>query len=76
VDFVGDKPGNSGWTPKYRRNRKEVKRHMKHITNVSKPAKAAQTAWVSLKEVLWPGESLDGDQPFWILGGINDYLTK
>jgi len=49
---------------------------MKHIMNVSKPAKAAQTAWVSLKEVLWPGESLDGDQPYWILGGINDYLTK
>jgi len=83
VDFVGDKPGNSGWTPKYRRNRKEVKRHMKHVTIVSKPAKAEQTAWVDLKNVFGfdlgfvdLSSPLSGDQARWILNEVNNALTK
>jgi len=83
VDFVGDKPGDSGWTPKYRGSRKEVKRHMKHVTIVSKPAKAEQTAWVDLKNVFGfdlgfvdLSSPLSGDQARWILNEVNNALTK
>jgi len=83
VDFVGDKPGDSGWTPKYRGSRKEVKRHMKHVTIVSKPAKAEQTAWVDLKNVFGfdlgfvdLSSPLSGDQARLILNEVNNALTK
>jgi len=60
-----------------------VKRHMKHVTIVSKPAKAEQTAWVDLKNVFGfdlgfvdLSSPLSGDQPRWILNEVNNALTK
>ena len=80
---MGDKTGDSGWKPKYRGSRKEVKRHMKHVTIVSKPAKAEQTAWVDLKNVFGfdlgfvdLSSPLSGDQARWILNEVNNALTK
>ncbi|MGI6458892.1 MAG: hypothetical protein ACOX5J_02155 [Candidatus Hydrogenedentales bacterium] len=56
---------------------------MKHITKVSKPAKAAQTAWVDLKNVFGfdlgfidLSSPLSSGQAQWILGEINNALTK
>lgn len=58
---------------------------MKHVTIVSKPAKAEQTAWVDLKNVfgfdlgfvdLSSPLSEDGSQARWILNEVNNALTK
>lgn len=58
---------------------------MKHVTIVSKPAKAEQTAWVDLKNVfgfdlgfvdLSSPLSGDGVQARGILNEVNNALTK
>ncbi len=56
---------------------------MKHVTIVSKPAKAEQTAWVDLKNVFGfdlgfvdLSSPLSGDQARLILNEVNNALTK
>ena len=56
---------------------------MKHVKSMSKPAKAERTALVDLKNVFGfdlgfvdLSAPLSQTQSFWVLGEINDWLTK
>jgi hypothetical protein len=56
---------------------------MKHVKNMSKPAKAERTAFVDLKNVFGfdlgfvdLSSPLTQAQSFWVLDQINDALTK
>ena len=54
-------------------SRKEVNRHMKHTKTVSRPAQAAQVAWVELKNIFGP-LPLTTPRAGWLVSLIDHWL--